>query len=133
MWVPKLLLSPLKIMIFCPRTAKFCPPNCIFGHFGLGLASLFGALLVGWSVVVARGPYFARHLHLLCILGIHQVEDNRYHYISGLFSTRTTCFQKKIVKVARSHADFFIFETFRRNCPALDVKHAILRLKNNTE
>jgi len=38
-----------------------------------------------------------------------------------------------IHQVARSHADFFIFETFRRNCPALDVKHAILRLKNNSE
>ena len=133
MWVTKLMISQVKKKDFLPKNDQFWPKIGIFGQFGSGLAGSFGALLVGWSVVVACGPYFARHLHLLCILGIHQVEDNRYHYISGLFSTRTTCFKKKIVKVARSHADFFIFETFRRNCPALDVKHAILRLKNNSE
>ena len=31
--------------------------NCIFGHFGPGLAGSFGALLVSWSLVVARGLY----------------------------------------------------------------------------
>ena len=37
------------------------------------------------------------------------------------------------LKVASSHADFFIFETFRRNCPALVVKSAILKLKNKNQ
>ena len=77
---------------------KLLPKIGILGHFGPGLAGSFGALLVGWSVVVVRGPYFARHLHLLCILGIHQVEDKRWYYKSGLFGTRTVCFQK-IVEV----------------------------------
>ena len=39
----------------------------IFGHFGPGLAGSFGALLVGWLVVVARGLYLARHLFTLLI------------------------------------------------------------------
>ena len=34
-------------------------------------------------------------------------------------------------KVARSHADFFIFETFRRNCPPLVVKSAILKMNKD--
>ena len=37
----------------------------IFGHFGRGLAAYFGALLVGWLVVVARGLYLARRLSIL--------------------------------------------------------------------
>ena len=31
----------------------------------IGLAGSFGALLVGWSVVVVRGLYLARHLFTL--------------------------------------------------------------------
>ena len=111
MWVPKLLLTPQRIGISGPKTAKFClrfwtiwsharpknnankVPRCffrymgtitfafssdnkgfspqndhiwpeisIFGHFGPGLAGSFGALLVGWLVVVARGLYLARQL-----------------------------------------------------------------------
>ena len=49
-----------KIWIFCPKTTKIG----IFGHFGPGLAGYFGALLVGWLVVVARGLNLARHLLL---------------------------------------------------------------------
>ena len=72
MWAPKILLLPLKIRIFGPKTAIFCPKYAIlvilgqilaflahfhpkngqilpnispFGH--IGFASSFGALLVG--------------------------------------------------------------------------------------
>ena len=41
------------------------PKIDIFVHFGPGLAGSFGALLVGWLVVVARGLYHARHLFTL--------------------------------------------------------------------
>ena len=60
-WVPKLLLSPITIWIFCPKTTTFG----IFGHFGPGLAGYLGALLVGWLVVVACGLILARHLSAL--------------------------------------------------------------------
>ena len=50
MWVPKLLLSPVKIRIFFPNH-QIWPKIGIFGHFGPGLAGSFGALLVGWLVV----------------------------------------------------------------------------------
>ena len=49
MWVPKLLISPVIIRIFCPKTTKF-GPNLTF----LSIAGSFGVLLVGWLVVVAR-------------------------------------------------------------------------------
>ena len=53
MWVPKLLLSPVKIRNFGPKSAKFGPKIAFLAHFvpGIGqicfLASSFGALLVG--------------------------------------------------------------------------------------
>ena len=129
MWLPKLLLTPIKIRIFGPKTAKFgrksaflvilgqilpflhilsnarpknnvnkmprwvfryvgnktydfsskkkdflpkkvqiWPENGIFVHFGPGLASSFGALFVGWLVVMARGLYLARHLSTLFVI-----------------------------------------------------------------
>ena len=67
MWVTKRLISPAKIRIFNPKTAKFGPEIGIFVHFGPGLAGSFGALLVGWLVVVAHGLYLARHLLLYVI------------------------------------------------------------------
>ena len=62
MWVTKLLISPVKIRIFCPETTKF-GPNLAF----LTIAGSFGALLVDRLVVVARGLYLARHLFTLFI------------------------------------------------------------------
>ena len=38
-----------------PKNDKIWPEIGIFGHFGPGLAASFGALSVGWLVVVARG------------------------------------------------------------------------------
>ena len=61
MWIPKLLISPVKIRFFCPKTSKFDPKIA----FLPGLTGLFGALLVGWFVVMARGLYLARHLFTL--------------------------------------------------------------------
>ena len=65
MWVTKLLISPVKIRIFCPKTTKFGPKLAFLVNFGPGHAGLFGALLVGQLVVVARGLYLARHLFTL--------------------------------------------------------------------
>ena len=49
MWVTKLLSSPVKKMIFCPKTTKFSPKLAF-----LSIAGSFGALLAGWLVVLAR-------------------------------------------------------------------------------
>ena len=59
MWETKLLISPVKKGFFAQKR-----PNLAF----LSIAGSFGALLVGWSVVVARGLYLARHLFTLCII-----------------------------------------------------------------
>ena len=37
-----------------PKNDQIWPESGIFGHFGTGLAASFGALLVGWLVIVAR-------------------------------------------------------------------------------
>ena len=59
MWVPKLLLPPIKIKIFGPKTAIFAPKYAFWAH-----------MLVGcWLVVVARGLYLTRHLLLYSVIG----------------------------------------------------------------
>ena len=60
MWVTKLLISPVKVRIFCPKTTQFSPKLAF-----LSIAGSFGALMVGWLVVVARGLYLARNLFTL--------------------------------------------------------------------
>ena len=54
MWVTKLLISPVKKRIFCPKNDQIWPKIGIFGQFGPGHVGLFSALLVGRLVVVAR-------------------------------------------------------------------------------
>ena len=66
MCLTKLLIFPVEIRIFCPKTTKIG----IFGQFGPGHAGLFNALLVGRLVVVARGLYLARHLFTLSLIMI---------------------------------------------------------------
>ena len=61
---------------FLPKKVQIWPENGIFVHFGPGLAGSFGALLVGWLVVVAHGlsqdTYLLYHLsnssHMKCSL-----------------------------------------------------------------
>ena len=64
MWVTKLLISLLKNRIFCPKTNKFSP-NLAF----LSIAGSFGALLVGWLVVVARAVSRKTPIYFTGILG----------------------------------------------------------------
>ena len=67
MWVSKLLISPVKKKDFLPKNDQIWPKIAVFGQFGPGHAGLFGALLLGRLVVVARGLYLARHLFTLFI------------------------------------------------------------------
>ena len=53
---------------FLPQNDQIWPKTGIFGQFGPGHAGLFGALLAGRLVVVARGLYLARHLFTLSLL-----------------------------------------------------------------
>ena len=57
-----------KLRIFLTKNNQIWPEIGIFGHVGPGLAGSFGALLVGWLVVVARRLYLSRHLSTLCII-----------------------------------------------------------------
>ena len=61
MWVTKLLISPVKIRIFCPKKSKFGPKMAFLFFLGQAMQ----AYLVGRLVVVPRGLYLARHLFTL--------------------------------------------------------------------
>ena len=52
---------------FLPKNDQIWPEIGILCHFGPGLSGSFGALLLGWLVVVARELYLARHLFNLFI------------------------------------------------------------------
>ena len=66
--------NPIQITIVIVRPAalskndQIWPKIGIFVHFWPGLAGSFGALLVAWLVVVARGQYLARHLFTLSFI-----------------------------------------------------------------
>ena len=63
MWLPKLLLPPVRIRNFGPKWPNFAQNMLSWAH--IGLAGSFDALLVGWLVVVAHRLYLARHLFTL--------------------------------------------------------------------
>ena len=65
MWVPKLLLPPVKIRILGQKRLNFAQNMLSWAH--IGLAGSFDVLLVGWLVVVAHRLYLARHLFTLVI------------------------------------------------------------------
>ena len=65
MWVPKLLLPPVRIRNFGPKWPNFAQNMLSWAH--IGLAGSFGVLLPGvlsvcWLEVVVRGLYLPRHL-----------------------------------------------------------------------
>ena len=62
----KLLISRVKIRIFCPKTSKFGPILAF-----LSIADLFGALLVGWLVVVARAVSRKTPIYFMIFLIAH--------------------------------------------------------------
>ena len=64
MWVTKLLISPVKKEFFAQKRPNLAQ-NWYFWSIWAGHAGLYGALLVGRLVVVARGLYLARHLFTL--------------------------------------------------------------------
>ena len=63
-WVPKLLLSPVKVRIFGPKTAKFGPKYAFLVIFGQILAFL---IPVGWLVggYVARSVSCKTHIYFI--------------------------------------------------------------------
>ena len=76
-----------KNRIFGP---KIWPKIGIFGQFGPGHAGLFGALLVGRLVVVARGLYLARHLFTLYKSDVEFIKVMRNFRLVQSQETRST-------------------------------------------
>ena len=106
MWVTKLLISPVKKRIFCPKTTKFG----IFGQFGPGHAGLFSALLVGRLVVVARGLYLARHLFTLLLL-LFGSQNQFIDSLHGHVQSKTSQFigRMKITSYRMTSSYFSVF------------------------
>ena len=53
MWVTKLLIFPVEIRIFCPKTTKFGPKLAFLVILGHAMQA-YSMPVVGWLVVVAR-------------------------------------------------------------------------------
>ena len=67
-----------KTFDFSSKKKDFLPKIGIFGQFWPGPAGLFGALLVGRLVVVARGLFLARHLFTLLELITQDLQFAKY-------------------------------------------------------
>ena len=65
MRVPKFLLPEPKKLDLGPKNGQIWPKIGIFSHNGQGLVGSFGALLVGWLVVVTG--CISEDTYLLCI------------------------------------------------------------------
>ena len=73
MWVPKHLLSPVKIRIFCPKTTKFCPKLAYLVVLSHHLVPCWWA---GWWLwhtgCISQDTYLLYHLsnssHMKCSL-----------------------------------------------------------------
>ena len=53
-----------------PQNDQILAPNWHFGHFGPGLAGSFGALLVGWLVVVAQAVSRKTPIYFIDIISL---------------------------------------------------------------
>ena len=74
MWVTKLLIFPVKKRIFCPKTTKFSPKLAF-----LSIAGSFGALLVGWLVVVARAVSRQTPIYVINIIrNLDEIGHNKF-------------------------------------------------------
>ena len=112
MRVPKFLQPAPKKLDFGPKNDQIWPKTGIFGQFGPGHAGLFGALLAGRLVVVARGLYLARHLFTLlsCLIPLRK---HLQRYIVG----RRLC-----TKLWRSMESLLSERGFLFNCGELDFE-----------
>ena len=71
-----------------PNNDQIWPKICIFGQFGPGHAGLFGALLVGRLVVVARGAVSRKtpiyFIVLLFNIGKYEEKNHQFCLAFGL-------------------------------------------------
>ena len=72
MWVPKLLLPPVKSRIFCSKTAKFGPKYAFYAH--IGPANSFGALLIVGS---RHAGCILQDTYLIYIITLIQIKKGK--------------------------------------------------------
>ena len=72
MWATKLLISPVKKRIFCPKTTKFGPKLAVLVNLGQAMQAY--SMPCWWvGVWLCRGPYLARHLFTLSLPQKHRI------------------------------------------------------------
>ena len=72
MWATKLLISPVKKKIFCPKTTKYGPKWAVLVNFGQEMQAY--SMPCWWvGVWLCRGPYLARHLFTLSLPQKHRI------------------------------------------------------------
>ena len=77
-----------------PKNGKIQPKFDIFVHFGPGLAGSFGALLVGWLVVVARAVSRKTPIYFMAVTSCYfPVIWNQKKKNSQFFCFKSVCFK----------------------------------------
>ena len=92
MWVTKLLISPVKKRIFCPKTTKFGPKLAFLVNLGQAMqASSVPCQWVGWWLW--RAGCISQDTYLLYFIINHQ-ENRRVRYVT--FSSRCPTLVRQI-------------------------------------
>ena len=83
MWVTKLLISPVKIRIFCPKTTKFGPKLGFLFILGQALlAHLVPCWWVGWWLwcagCISQDTYLLYHVYLQSYCRIYRSAWSHY-------------------------------------------------------
>ena len=89
MWVTKLLISPVKKRIFCPKKTQFGPKLAF-----LSIAGSFGALLVGWLVVMALAVSRKTPNYFIILSWRGKYFFKEKIYTSDIFTSRKTHLSK---------------------------------------
>ena len=106
MWITKLLISPVKKRIFCPKTSKIG----IFGQFWPGYAGLFNALLwVGWWLW--RAGCISQDTYLLYEYHVSSLIDGDIADVVVFTKDVCLCLPQSQLKAVRSHCKYDY------NCP----------------
>ena len=91
MWVTKLLISPVKIKIFCPKKSKFCPKMAFLFILGHALpAHLVGGH--GARAVSRKTPIYFIYIFLKPVDVPVRISPKRQLFLAAIEIVASYCF-----------------------------------------
>ena len=101
MWATKLLISPVKKRIFCPKTTKFGPKLAVLVNFGQTMqAYLVPCCRVGWWLW--RAGCISQDTYLLYVIDRYRYSETKA--VKGKYVTGVSCNACNISHICYIHS-----------------------------